>query len=131
MSVEVWLALGVGAFVLLIFAAAILVPRTPRPSRTTDGKIEDVRRRLDDVERRQKETDHDVRAVRMVVNHLATKDSVTNVGLQVAEMRGEVKGLVINTQATTRSVERIEDFLMRSTAEVIAGGTAKGNEAGS
>lgn len=122
-SADVWIACGVGLFVLVLFLVALLVPRVPRAAagRSTDVKLDDVKARLDEVERKQNQADHDLRGLRMVVSGLATKDSVNGVALQVAEMRGEVKGLVHNTAATTRSIERIEDFLMKSTADVIAG----------
>lgn len=121
MSVDVWIGVGVGAFVLVLFLVALLVPRTVRPARSTDVKLDDMKLRMDAIEKAQEKADHDIRNVRMTVAGLATKDSVNQVALQVAEMRGEVKGLVTNTAATTRSIERIEDFLMKSTAEVIAG----------
>lgn len=132
MTADIWVALGVGLLVVVLFALAMLVPRSMRPVRSTDVKLDDVKRRLDEVERKQGRSDHDIRNVRQIVNALATKDSVNGVALQVAEMRGEVKGLLSNTQATTRSIERIEDFLMKSTAEVIAGAnaTVKPHEAG-
>lgn len=123
-SADIWIAFGVGAFVLVLFLVALLVPRVPRAGRSTDVKLDDVKARLDEVERKQNQADHDLRGLRMVVSGLATKDSVNGVALQVAEMRGEVKGLVHNTAATTRSIERIEDFLMKSTADVIAGANA-------
>lgn len=123
-SADIWIAFGVGAFVLVLFLVALLVPRVPRAGRSTDVKLDDVKARLDEVERKQNQADHDLRGLRMVVSGLATKDSVNGVALQVAEMRGEVKGLVHNTAATTRSIERIEDFLMKSTADVIAGTNA-------
>lgn len=124
-SADVWIAFGVGAFVLVLFLVALLVPRVPRAGRSTEIKLDDVKARLEEVERKQNQADHDLRGLRMVVSGLATKESVNGVALQVAEMRGEVKGLVQNTAATTRSIERIEDFLMKSTADVIA--TAKGS----
>lgn len=119
-SADVWIAPGVGAFVLVLFLVALLPTRVPRPGRSTDVKLDDVKQRLEEVERKQNQADHDLRNVRMTVAGLATKDSVNAVALQVAEMRGEVKGVVTNTAATTRSIERIEDFLMKSTADVIA-----------
>jgi hypothetical protein len=127
---DIWVAAGVGLFVVALFALALLVPRRARTSRTGDALdaavIGDVKHRLDEMERKQNQADHDLRNLRQTIVGLATKDSVQGVALQVAEMRGEVKGLVINTAATTRSIERIEDFLMKSTADVIAG--AKGVE---
>ena len=119
-SADIWIAFGVGAFVLVLFLVALLVPRVPRAGRSTDIKLDDVGKRLEEVERKQLQADHDLRGLRMVVSGLATKEIVNRVEVQVAEMRGEVKGLVQNTAATTRSIERIEDFLMKSTAEVIA-----------
>lgn len=117
---DVWIAVGAGLFVMALFLLALLVPRRAAPSRSTDIKLDDVKSRLDEVERKQNQADHDLRNVRMTVAGLATKDSVNAVALQVAEMRGEVKGVMTNTAATTRSIERIEDFLMKSTADVIA-----------
>ena len=120
LSNDVWIAIGVGAFVLILFLAALLVPRTVRPARSADVKLDDVKSRIDDMERRLGKADHDLRNLRMTVAGLATKDSVNAVAIQVAEMRGDVKGLAQGTAATTRSVERIADFLMKSTAETIA-----------
>ncbi len=125
-SADIWIAFGVGAFVLVLFLVALLVPRVPRAGRSTDIKLDDVGKRLEEVERKQLQADHDLRGLRMVVSGLATKESVNRVEVQVAEMRGEVKGLVQNTAATTRSIERIEDFLMKSTADVIANTKAGG-----
>ncbi len=122
---DVWVAAAVGVFVVALFALALLVPRRARSSRAEDALdaavMGDVKHRLDEMERKQNQADHDLRNLRQTIVGLATKDSVQGVALQVAEMRGEVKGLVVNTAATTRSIERIEDFLMKSTADVIAG----------
>ncbi|MCF4125027.1 hypothetical protein [Methylobacterium sp. SyP6R] len=123
---DIWISVAVGLFVVALFALALLVPRRVQPARSADVKLDDVKTRLDEVERRQRQADHDLRNVRMTVAGLATKDSVNAVALSVAEMRGEVKGLVSNVAATGRGVERIEDFLMKSTAEAIA--SAKGAE---
>ena len=127
LSNDVWIAVWVGAFVLVLFLAALLVPRTVRPTRSADIKLDDVKTRIDDMEKRLGQADHDLRNLRMTVVGLATKDSVNQVAVQVAEMRGDVKGLATNTAATTRSIERIEDFLMRSTADVIAGTAGNGS----
>lgn len=123
---DIWISAAVGVFVAALFALALLVPRNVRPARSTDVKLDDVKARLAEVERKQVQADHDLRNVRMTVAGLATKDSVNAVALSVAEMRGEVRGLVSNVAATGRGVERIEDFLMKSTAEAIA--SAKGAE---
>ncbi len=127
MSTDAWLALGVCVFVALIFAVSLRVPRNVRPVPSTDRKIDDTARKIQSMEERLVHAEHDLRNVRMIVNGLATKESVNRIEVQVAEMRGEVKGLVNNTAATTRSIERIEGFLMTTTAEVIA--TAKSVEA--
>lgn len=127
MTEDVWIAVGVGLFVAALFALALLVPRNPRATRATEARWDDVRHRLDEVERKQNQADHDLRNVRMVVQGLATKDSVNALALAVAEMRGEVKGLVTSAAATTRGVERIEDFLLKSSADAIV--NAKGIEA--
>ncbi|WP_288582008.1 hypothetical protein [uncultured Methylobacterium sp.] len=116
---DVWVAAGVGVFVVALFALALLVPRKVRPTPSAEVKLDDVKARLAEVERKQIQADHDLRNVRMVVAGLATKDSVNALAVSVAEMRGEVKGLISNTAATTRGVERIEDFLMKSTADAI------------
>ena len=127
MSTDAWLAVGVCAFVALIFAVSLRVPRNVRPVPSTDRKIDDTARKIQSMEERLVHAEHDLRNVRMIVNGLATKESVNRIEVQVAEMRGEVKGLVNNTAATTRSIERIEGFLMTTTAEVIA--SAKSVEA--
>jgi hypothetical protein len=123
---DVWISAGVGVFVAALFLLALLVPRNPRPSKAADARWDDVRHRLEEVERKQNQADHDLRNVRMVVSGLATKDSVKALSMSVAEMRGEMKGLVSSAAATSRSVGRIEDFLLRSTAEAIV--NAKGTE---
>lgn len=119
-SNDIWIAVGAGAFVLILFLAALLVPRTVRPARSADVKLDDVKTRIDDMERRLGKADHDLRNLRMTVAGLATKDSVNQVAVQVAEMRGDVRGLAQSTAATTRSVERIAEFLMKSAADAIA-----------
>lgn len=121
------IAIGAGVFVVMLFLLALLVPRRALPARSTDIKLDDVKARLDEVERKQNQADHDLRNVRMTVQGLATKDSVSAVAIQVAEMRGEVKGLVTSTATTARAVERIEGFLLSTSAEVIVG--QKGAEA--
>ena len=118
-TTELWIALGVAMFVLVIFTIALLVPRSSRPVRSIDGKIDLMNRRLDEVERKQNQADHDLRGVRQVLPHLATRDSVNLVAVQVAEMRGEVKSVVNSSAATTRSIERIEQFLMAAAADAV------------
>lgn len=125
---DIWISAAVGVFVAALFALALLVPRRVQPARSADVKLDDVKTRLDEVERRQRQADHDLRNVRMTVAGLATKDSVNALSVSVAEMRGEVRGLVTNTAATTRSIERIEDFLLKSTADAIV--SAKSAERG-
>lgn len=122
MTPDIWIALGVGAFVLVLFAVALLVPRKARQlaSPSTDGKLDEVKRRLDEVERKQNVADHDIRNVRMAVGALATKDSVSAVAVQLAGLSGEVKGLVSSSSAATRSIGRIEDFMAVLTAHSLA-----------
>ena len=118
---DIWIAVGAGLFVAVLFLLALLVPRRALPARSTDIKLDDVKSRLDEVERKQNLADHDIKNIRMITVGLATKDSVGAVALQVAEMRGEVKGLVSSTAATSRGVERIEGFLLSTTADAIVG----------
>lgn len=127
MSTDAWLAVGVCIFVAAIFLISLRVPRNVRPVQSTDRKIDDTARRIESIETRLVTAEHDLRNVRMTVGGLATKESVNRIEVQVAEMRGDVKGLATNTAATTRSIERIEGFLMATTAEVIV--TAKHTEA--
>ena len=124
MGADVWIALGVGAFVLVLFLVALLVPRTTRPAPSTEHKLDDVKARIDEIEKKQEKADHDLRNVRATVQALATKDHVNRVEVQVAEMRGDLRGLAKDTSSTNRSIERIEDFLMRSTADLIANAKA-------
>ena len=126
MSVDVQLALGVGAFVLVLFLVAMLAPRRERPSLRTDGRLDVLARRVEEIDGIARLALHDTRNLRMSVGALATKDSVTGVTVQVAEVRGQLIGLVANSAATTRSIGRIEDWLLSNSAPMAP--TAKGAE---
>ncbi|MFC5553635.1 hypothetical protein ACFPQ7_06795 [Methylobacterium iners] len=115
---------------LVLFLVVMLVPRRSRAPYSTDNKLDLLARRVEDVEKTAEKAKHDIANVRMSVGGLATKDSVNNLSVQVAEMRGAMTGLVSNTSATTRSIERIEDFLINLTSDALTGGSAKDANAG-
>lgn len=116
---DLWLALAVGGFVMLVMVIAVLARREPRPAPSTDAKLDAIDRRLKTAEDKLATADHDLRNIRAVVGNLPTKESIHAIGEQVAESRGKIEGMQSTLHSQTRSLDRIEDFLMRAAGDAI------------
>lgn len=119
-AIDPWIAFGIGAVVLAVLALAIFASRERKPAASTDAKLDALATRLEVAEAKWKETDHDVRSIRMVVNNLPTKESINAIAVQVAESRGKMEGIQSTIQGLAKSCDRIEDFLLKTSAETIA-----------
>ena len=116
-----WLALAVAVFVICVLAIALFAQRERRPAASTDAKLDDLVRRLGQQEEKLRQTDHDLRAVRMIVNNLPTKESIQQISLSVAESRGKIDGMQTTLGVQTATLGRIEEFLLRASADAIVG----------
>lgn len=123
-----WLALAVAVFVLAVLALALFSRREKHPAASTDAKLDALATRLGAAEAKWAETDHDVRNIRLVVGNLPTKESINAIAVQVAESRGKMDGMQATLQSQTKSLDRIEDWLMKTSAEAIVGGKMIGGE---
>lgn len=119
-----WLAVVVALFVLAFLGLALVIRREKRPAASTDAKLDALDRRLGAAEKSWSDTEHDVRGMRMVVNNLPTKESMNLIAVQVAESRGKMDGMQATLQSQTKSLDRIEDWLMKTSAEAIVGAKA-------
>lgn len=116
MNVEIdpKIALLVLAAVILIFVAALLVPRRPKPAHipVTEAKLDAIRERIDEVERKQNQNDHDVRNIRMTIKGMPTERSVGEMREQIAMLSGRFEGMHDTLVTNGRSLSRIEDYLL-------------------
>lgn len=116
MNVEIdpKIALLVLAAVILIFVAALLVPRRPKPAHipVTEAKLDAIRERIDEVERKQNQNDHDVRNIRMTINGMPTERTVGEMREQIAMLSGRFEGMHDTLVTNGRSLSRIEDYLL-------------------
>lgn len=110
----------VGALVLtvvvVVFLAALLVPRRPRPSTipVTEAKLDGIRERLDELERKQNQNDHDVKNIRMAIGAMPTERSVGEMRERLAHLDGRVEGMHDTLTTNGHTLRRIEDYLMNN-----------------
>lgn len=104
------------AAVILVFVAAMLVPRRPRPAHipVTEAKLDGIRERLDELERKQNQNDHDVRGIRMAIQGMPTERSVGEMRERLAHMDGRVEGMHDTLTTNGHTLRRIEDYLMNN-----------------
>ncbi|WP_264047515.1 hypothetical protein [Methylobacterium flocculans] len=123
-----WIAVAVAAFVIVLFLAALAVPRRPRTVRApaTDAKLDAINARLTTLEGKQTQNDHDVRNIRMAMQSVPTKDRLNEVLVQVSTISGKVDGMHDTLATNGHSLRRIEDFLIAAALPTVAG---KGHEA--
>lgn len=121
------LAVLIAAVLVIVASLALLARRQqPAPAReaTTSSAVPadlaGIEQRIKAVEGRVSEVEHGVNQVRTMLNALPTKDSVHNIALQVTELRGDMKVNNTTTIATSKSVERIEEWCMRPDRKAIA-----------
>lgn len=122
-----WLAFAVAVFVLAVLALALFARRDKRPAASTDAKLDAMDRRLEAAEKKWTETDHDVRGIKMIVGNLPTKDNINAIAVQVAESRGKMEGLQTTLHHQTKSLDRIEEFLTKVSADAIVAGQKANN----
>lgn len=115
-----WLAAAIGAFVLAVMAIALFAVRERKPAASTDAKLDALAQRMDANEAKLKDTDHDVRSIKMVVQNLPTKDSINAIAVEVAKTQAKMEGLQTTLGGIASQYDRIADFLMRTSAETIA-----------
>lgn len=115
------LALCLAGFVLLMLVLALLARR--RTPVSTDAKLDALDRRLGAAEKKWADTDHDVRSIKMVVGNLPTKENINAIAIQVAESKGKMEGMQATLHSQTKSLDRIEDFLMKTSADAIVAGS--------
>lgn len=116
MNVEIdpKIALLVLAAVILVFVATLLVPRRPKQAHipVTEAKLDAIRERIDEVERKQNQNDHDVRNIRMTIKGMPTERSVGEMREQIANLSGRFEGMHDTLVTNGRSLSRIEDYLL-------------------
>ena len=116
MNVEVdpKIALLVIAVILIVFVAALLVPRRPKRAHipVTEAKLDAIRERIDEVERKQNQNDHDVRNIRMTIRGMPTERIVGEMREQIAMLSGRFEGMHDTLVTNGRSLSRIEDYLL-------------------
>ncbi|MGX5776502.1 DUF2730 family protein [Methylorubrum zatmanii] len=115
-----WLAAAVGAFVLSVLAIALFAVRERRAAPSTDAKLDALAQRMDVNEAKLKETDHDVRSIKMVVQNLPTKDSINAIAVDIAKTQGKMETVQASLVVISKQYDRIEDYLMKTSAETIA-----------
>lgn len=117
------IALALAGILVLTLVVAIL-GRRPRRIVVEEGAAgaAHLDRRLDAVEKRLDNQDHDLKNLRSAMQGLPTKNEVHRIELTLAEMRGEMRGLSGEVKGVGRQVERIDEFLMTATAKAIADG---------
>lgn len=115
-----WLAFAIGIFVLAVLALALFASRERRPAPSTNAKLDALAARMSVNEAKWKETDHDVRSIKMVVQNLPTKDSINSIAVEVAKTQGKMEGLQSTLGGLAKQCDRIEDYLLKTSAETIA-----------
>lgn len=129
----IWLL--VGLVVLAVFAVGVMGlrrarldgPRLPEERlRAVEGRLGHVEAQLDLTQSDVKKTKHDVGNMRMLMQTLPTAKDVSEVMLQVAELKGKVEGIGDRIHTVQSSCARIEDFLMKAAAEGVVRGRAGG-----
>ena len=129
MNVEInpTIALFVLAAIILVFVAALFVPRRPRVNHipVTEAKLDSIRERLEDLEKKQNQNDHDVRGIRMVLQGMPTEKTLQDLRLQVSEATGKVDGMHETLVTNGHSLRRIEDYLISVAIETVSGKNTK------
>ena len=131
---DIQLAMAAGFIVLLIFSAA-LAGISGRRSRRLPGDPTEAR--FVHVEERLDRQDHDLKNLRMAMSALPTKDTVNQLAVRIEALGGDMKAVAATTNATSRTVERIETFMLSASAVAIVKGarpvddtSAKSHETG-
>lgn len=117
-------AVGVLFVFVLCVAVARRWPRADPPEsrlHLVDARLSEVEHRLDKTETLATNTSHDVKNIRMVVQQMPTKGELNRLAVDVAEIKGEMRGVLTTTSSMHRSLERVEGFLMDAAAKRIAG----------
>ncbi len=129
MNVEInpTIAVLVLVAILLVFVAALLVPRRPRVAHVplTEVKLDGIRERLDELEKKQAQNDHDVRGIRMIIQAMPTEKTAQELRLQVSEVTGKVDGMHETLITNGHSLRRIEDYLINVAIETVSGKNTK------
>ena len=76
------------------------------------GAARAIRERIDEVERKQNQNDHDVRNIRMTINGMPTERTVGEMREQIAMLSGRFEGMHDTLVTNGRSLSRIEDYLL-------------------
>ncbi len=109
--------------VVLVLVARRFQPAPLRSSTTSSAVPADlvaIEQKIKAVENRVFEVEHGINQVRTMLNALPTKDSVHGIALKVAELQGDLKVNNSATTATAKSIERIEEWIMRLDERAIA-----------
>ncbi len=109
-----------GAIVVLAALVMIFQPRRPSVPRpigvfgepASADELAQVRSAQAATDRRLGEVAHDLAQVRTMMGALPSKDAVHRIELEVAELKGDIKLNNVQTLATSKGVERIENWLM-------------------
>jgi hypothetical protein len=124
----------VAAGILMIFVVAVVLTRRfPRSSRLPEerfqafeGRLIEVEHRLEVVQQDGSKTKHDVNNIKMTIRHLPSVKDVNELKVQVAGMAGKLEGVSASQSAVQASIGRVEDFLLKATANAIVTGKSLG-----
>lgn len=109
----------VAAFVVALLAfgfIGVALRRAARSARAAEVSVGRVAARVDEIEGRIQKSEHHLANVRMAIDALPTKDTVNRIDLRVAEVNGKVEAVAQTSIANSRSLERIEHYLLNSKA---------------
>jgi hypothetical protein len=122
------------AIALIFVLSVVLVRRFPSSGsrlpeerfQAFEGRLVEVEHRLEAVQHDGSKTKHDVNNIKMAMQHLPSVKDVNELKVQVAGMSGKLEGVSASQSAVQASIGRVEDFLLKATANAIVSGKALG-----
>lgn len=101
------------AIALLAFGViGLALRRAARSARAAEVSAKHVGSRVDDIEARLGASEHHLANLRQQVGALPTTGDVNALGVRISDIAGEVKGVAITSTANSRSLDRIETYLL-------------------
>lgn len=114
--------------VLIAFMLLVIFVRRGQPSTapaSTTAQLASIETRLTAVEAKASTTERTLHDMERTLAGLPTQKSVHEIEKQVIAVSGDVRAIANETRATAAAVGRVEEFLMKASADVLFAGARK------
>lgn len=109
------------ALFLAVIGLLVVIARRAAPlsSNMASSQLSAIETRLSAVEQKVNTTEQSMHVLERAIGSLPTQQSVHELEKKVIELSGDMKAMAQESRSTAAGVGRIEDFLMKASADAI------------